>query len=144
MSEAGGGDLCHSIRNLCQDDDLSLDAALESSQSILGKLHRLFASLKDPESQLLSATVFEEFLRKKTEGIRFDEKRNNPINFIQFVQRIESVAKENGISKEYLYQKVRFRKRIFRKRVSFPPSFYARHSSTISKIGVTMPGKCPR
>jgi hypothetical protein len=85
------------------------DNLFKSSNSILGKLYQLFLLLKDQKTHLVNPIIFNEFIRKMTEGnliIKFNEKNKHSMNFIQFIQQIEFLAKENQISKEYIYQKV--------------------------------------
>jgi hypothetical protein len=104
-------DLCDSINNLCHQTDVSFDDVLKSSDSILGKLYQLFLSLSDQKTRLLNPIVFDEFIRKKTEGsliIRFNQMNKLSMNFIEFIKQIEFLAKENQLSKEYLYKKVSF------------------------------------
>jgi hypothetical protein len=103
--------LCDSIKNLCHQTDVSFDDILKSCDSILGKLYQLFLSLSDQKSHLLNPIVFDEFIRKKTEGsliIRFNQMNKLSMNFIEFIKQIEFLAKENQLSKEYLYKKVSF------------------------------------
>jgi hypothetical protein len=99
--------LCDTINNLCQQQtDISFDDILKSSNSILGKLYQLFLSLKDQQTHLLDPIKFDEFIRNKTEGNLIIKSNKHPMNFIQFIKQIDFLAKENEISKEYLYQKV--------------------------------------
>ncbi len=104
------GQLCDSINNICHQSYIPLDEILKSSNSILGKLYKLFYLLRDKNDYLLNPDVFNDLIRKKTEGLRIKLNQTNKysMNFIQFIKQIEILAKENQLNKEYLYKKVRF------------------------------------
>jgi len=103
-------DLCNCINNICNETYVSLDEILKCSNSTLGKLFQLFLLLKDKKDHLLNENIFNDLIRKKTEGLRIKLNQINkyPMNFIQFIKQIELLAKENQFSKEYLYKKVNF------------------------------------
>jgi hypothetical protein len=92
--------LCH----ICHQPYISF----KSSNSILGKLWDLFLSLRDKKNHLLNSKIFDDFIRKQTEGlmIRLNQTNKHSMNFIQFIKQIELIAKDNQLSKEYLYKKV--------------------------------------
>jgi len=103
------GQLCDSINNICHQSYIPLDEILKSSNSTLGKLYQLFDLLRDKKDYLLNQNIFNNLIRNKTEGliIKLNQTNKYSMNFIQFIEQIELLAKENQLSKEYLYKKVR-------------------------------------
>ena len=102
--------LLNCIKNICHQPCDTFDEIFKFSNknSTLGKLYQLFLSLRDNKDYLLNQNIFNDLIIKKTEGLITKLNRTNPMNFIQFVEQIQIIAKENHLTKEYIYQKVSF------------------------------------
>ncbi|CAF1026321.1 unnamed protein product [Rotaria sordida] len=102
--------LFNSINNICHQQYVTLDDILNSSNSnsTLGKIYQLFLSLRNNKDNLLNEKIFENFILKKTQGLitKLNQKNKHSMNFIEFIKRIDLIAKENHLSKEYLYEKL--------------------------------------
>ncbi|CAF3382343.1 unnamed protein product [Rotaria sp. Silwood1] len=104
--------LLNSINNICHQPYNTLDDILNSSnsKSTLGKLHQLFLSLRNSKDKdtLLNEKIFDDIILKKTQGLitKLNKKNKHSMNFIEFIKQINFIAKENHLSKEYLYEKV--------------------------------------
>ncbi|CAF5111849.1 unnamed protein product, partial [Rotaria sp. Silwood1] len=76
----------------------------------LGKLHQLFLSLRNSKDKdtLLSEKIFDDIILNKTQGLitKLNKKNKHSMNFIEFIKQIDFIAKENHLSKEYLYEKL--------------------------------------
>ncbi|CAF3389401.1 unnamed protein product [Rotaria sp. Silwood1] len=104
--------LLNSINNICHQPYNTLDDILNSSnsKSTLGKLHQLFLSLRNSKDKdtLLSEKIFDDIILNKTQGLitKLNKKNKHSMNFIEFIKQIDFIAKENHLSKEYLYEKL--------------------------------------
>lgn len=87
--------LLNSINNIRYQSNDTFDQIFKSSNSTLGKFYQLFLLLKDNKN------IFDGLIEIY------------PMNFIQFMEQIDIKAKQNRITKEYLYQKVSLLKIIF-------------------------------
>ncbi|CAF3606633.1 unnamed protein product, partial [Rotaria sp. Silwood2] len=102
--------LFNSINNIYHQPYVTLDDILNSSNSnsTLGKLYQLFLSLRNSKDNLLSEKIFDDFIVKTTQGLitKLNQKNKHSMNnFIEFIKQIDLIAKENHLSKEYLYEK---------------------------------------
>ncbi|CAF4876533.1 unnamed protein product, partial [Rotaria sp. Silwood2] len=103
--------LFNSINNIYHQPYVTLDDILNSSNSnsTLGKLYQLFLSLRNSKDNLLSEKIFDDFIVKTTQGLitKLNQKNKHSMNnFIEFIKQIDLIAKENHLSKEYLYEKL--------------------------------------
>jgi hypothetical protein len=100
--------LRNSINNIRHQPYVTLEKIFKSSNSTLGKLYKLFLLIADKKDNLLNWKVFEEMIRKNSEGLitKINQTNKHSMNFIQFIKQIELLAKENELSKEYLFDKV--------------------------------------
>ena len=80
--------LLNCINNIRYQSDDTFDHLFKSSNSTLGKFYQLFLLSKDNKN------IFDGLIEIY------------PMNFIQFMKQIDIIAKQNQITKEYLYQKV--------------------------------------
>jgi methyl-accepting chemotaxis protein len=85
--------LLNSINNIRHQSNETLE--FKSSKSTLGKFYELFSLLKNNKN------IFDDLMIKQ-----IDQLNKSSLNFIQFMKQIDSIAKQNQITKEYLYQKV--------------------------------------
>jgi hypothetical protein len=131
--------LSKSINNMRHEPHVTFDEILKSSNSNLGKLYRLFFSLKDNKDDLLNEKVFDDFIRKTTEGLLIptNQLNKNSMTFFEFINQIQLLAKENHLNKEYLYEKVTRPQSNFSLMICFL-SFYVKHRSLIIKIKTIM------
>ncbi|CAF1297858.1 unnamed protein product [Rotaria magnacalcarata] len=101
--------LFHLINDIYHQSYVSLDDVFNTvnTNSNLGKLYQLFVSSKNNEDNL-----FDDLILKTTQVSipKLNQKNNDSINFIEFMKQIDFVAKENHLSKEYVYEELLHRK----------------------------------
>ncbi|CAF4009698.1 unnamed protein product [Rotaria magnacalcarata] len=98
--------LFHLINDIYHQSYVSLDDVFNTvnTNSNLGKLYQLFVSSKNNEDNL-----FDDLILKTTQVSipKLNQKNNDSINFIEFMKQIDFVAKENHLSKEYVYEELK-------------------------------------
>ena len=93
---------------------VTLDDVLNSSnlKSTLGRFYQLFLSLNNKKDYLLNENLSDDFILNQIQSLttKLNQTDDHARNFIDFMKFIEHIAKENYLSKEYLYEKVSFMK----------------------------------
>lgn len=113
--------LCHSIETLSDRSKSSthIKSLFADSNSTLGKLYQYFLSISDEKPYLLQTESFHHLIHEAfpSYAIPLHRIQRTSLNFIQFLRQIEQIARENQLPKEYLYEKVCWRR-------SFPFSIH--------------------
>ena len=103
--------LRESIQQICDQSSIGGNETFTSvaSNSTVSKLHRLFLSIADQKASLLSEHRFYDLIGQGMERsmTRTHPARDKPMDFVEFLEHIDLVAKGNCINREYLFKKVR-------------------------------------